>query len=91
MSKNPCQAYQSGDSTYCGPCGLQWDTNDPEPPPCASAGLSVRAVDTAKLRKRFELWAVKEKYRVAQSNGRYFEVATRNAWAGFQAGYKLPR
>lgn len=25
-----------GDTTMCAKCGKQWDTNDPEPPPCIS-------------------------------------------------------
>ncbi len=90
MSKNPCQAYQSGDSMRCGACGLQWDTNDPEPPHCAPATLGVRDGDVAKLRKRFELWAAQERYSLAQVAGEYFNTDTRKAWAAFRAGYKLP-
>lgn len=26
-----------GDTTMCAKCGKQWDTNDPEPPPCIEA------------------------------------------------------
>lgn len=91
MSKNDCQAYKSGAETRCGACGLVWDNDDPEPPQCGNAGLSVRATAAALLKRKFELWAVKEQYRLAQSNGRYFEVATRKAWEAFQAGAKLPR
>lgn len=29
-----CDAIRYGDTTMCGTCGTQWDTNDPEPPPC---------------------------------------------------------
>ncbi len=29
-----CQARQYGDQMICAPCGLTWDTNDPEPPEC---------------------------------------------------------
>lgn len=29
-----CQAYQASDTMYCARCKLQWDVNDPEPPPC---------------------------------------------------------
>lgn len=29
-----CEAIRYGDTTICGPCGMQWDTNDPEPPAC---------------------------------------------------------
>jgi hypothetical protein len=31
MSK--CDAHQFSDMMVC-PCGLRWDVNDPEPPPC---------------------------------------------------------
>lgn len=86
-----CQAYQSGDSTYCGACALQWDTNDPEPPQCTSATVSARAADVARLRKRFELLAATERWSVAKNGGEYFDIATRKAWKAFQAGYSLPR
>lgn len=29
-----CRAYQASDQMICGPCVLQWDVNDPEPPVC---------------------------------------------------------
>lgn len=29
-----CKAVQHGDRTACKPCGLEWDTNDPDPPGC---------------------------------------------------------
>ena len=29
-----CKAYQASDQMICGHCGLQWDVNDPDPPPC---------------------------------------------------------
>lgn len=29
-----CNAKRVGDQMLCGPCGLQWDMNDPEPPKC---------------------------------------------------------
>lgn len=33
-----CQARRVGDQMQCGRCGKQWDVNDPERPPCDSAG-----------------------------------------------------
>ena len=32
--RHDCQARQYGDQMICAPCGLTWDTNDPEPPEC---------------------------------------------------------
>lgn len=29
-----CEAKQFGDRTVCRACNLEWDTNDPVPPPC---------------------------------------------------------
>ena len=34
MKRHDCQARQYGDQMMCAPCGLTWDTNDPEPPEC---------------------------------------------------------
>lgn len=35
-----CKARQHSDQMICGPCALQWDMNDPDPPVCA---LDVRS------------------------------------------------
>lgn len=32
--RHNCQARQYGDQMMCTPCGLNWDTNDAEPPEC---------------------------------------------------------
>lgn len=32
--RHNCQGRQYGDQLICAPCGLAWDTNDPEPPEC---------------------------------------------------------
>lgn len=34
MKRHNCQGRQYGDQIICAPCGLIWDTNDPEPPEC---------------------------------------------------------
>lgn len=34
MKRHNCQSRQYGDQMICAPCGLNWDTNDPEPPEC---------------------------------------------------------
>jgi hypothetical protein len=31
-----CQARQFSDGMTCAPCGLAWDVNDPDRPPCAT-------------------------------------------------------
>ena len=61
--RHDCQARQYGDQMICAPCGLTWDTNDPEPPECgkidrrtkkakeAAAGLDA-ALAHAKARQR---------------------------------------
>lgn len=36
-----CQARQYGDQMICGACGLQWDTNDPEPPQCGPVKIKT--------------------------------------------------
>jgi hypothetical protein len=30
----PCNVWRFSDSTCCLSCGLAWNTNDPDPPPC---------------------------------------------------------
>lgn len=57
-----CLARQYGDQMICHACGLNWDTNDPEPPECkkvdkrtkkakeAAAGLDA-AISHAKARQ----------------------------------------
>ena len=34
MKRHNCHARQYSDQMICAPCGLNWDTNDPEPPEC---------------------------------------------------------
>lgn len=38
-----CEARQYSDQMQCGPCGLAWDVNDPDPPICG-AELTHRAM-----------------------------------------------
>jgi hypothetical protein len=42
MNRRACHARQYGDQTQCGPCGLAWDTNDPEPPQCGRYDARLR-------------------------------------------------
>lgn len=37
MKRHNCQARQYGDQMMCAACGLNWDTNDQEPPKCGKA------------------------------------------------------
>ena len=34
VEKHECHARRYSDTMICDKCGLQWDVNDPEPPPC---------------------------------------------------------
>lgn len=34
MKLQGCRARQYSDTMICDSCGLQWDTNDPDPPEC---------------------------------------------------------
>lgn len=53
-----CYARQYSDQMMCGPCGLQWDVKDPEPPECKRidrrSSIARRAHDVlaAKFEKR---------------------------------------
>lgn len=53
MSRRPhlCQARQYGDQLICAACGLNWDTNDPEPPDCRTYDRRTRQ---AKATAKFE-------------------------------------
>lgn len=87
-----CNAYQSGDSMYCGGCGLQWDANDPDPPRCGKEGISKRAENLCAIRRRFEVQAVKEGLGVGRDGANeYFSFETRTAWKWFQVGRNMTR
>lgn len=45
-----CKARQYSDTMTCGPCGLQWDVNDPEPPQC----LNRRTVQPVRVLSDYE-------------------------------------
>lgn len=36
-----CEAVPFGDTTVCTPCGLRWDTNDPDAPVCQKKARSL--------------------------------------------------
>lgn len=56
-----CRARQASDQMMCGTCGLQWDTNDPDPPECPF---------TAKVAPENEAveWADREADRLADAS-----------------------
>jgi len=56
-----CAARRQNDQMACGPCGVQWDFDDPAPPPCGlecvGAAAPVRDEDADKattLRRSFD-------------------------------------
>lgn len=56
--RHNCQARQYGDQMICAPCGLIWDTNDPEPPECrkhikrATAKVAKFEAEAAPLKSK---------------------------------------
>jgi len=40
-----CQARRHQDQMACGPCGVQWDVDDPEPPACGLHCVGAAARD----------------------------------------------
>lgn len=40
QTRDQCAAIQYSDEMHCPRCRLRWDTNDPEPPPCAPKSQS---------------------------------------------------
>lgn len=47
MKRHACQARQYGDQTICALCGLNWDTNDPEPPECRKVDRRTKKAKSA--------------------------------------------
>ena len=46
--RHDCQARQYGDQMICAACGLNWDTNDPEPPACRKVDKRTKKAKSAK-------------------------------------------
>lgn len=44
-----CHVTRCGDQNLCGPCGLQWDVTDPEPPTCKHRSIGVVAKRVERL------------------------------------------
>lgn len=46
-----------GDTTECSRCGKQWDTNDPDPPPCITETERKQQIaqrNISKLKRLFK-------------------------------------
>lgn len=44
-----CESRQVNDQVICGPCGLQWDVNDTDPPVCQhKKGLRTKVVNLVR-------------------------------------------
>ena len=98
--RHDCQARQYGDQMICAPCGLTWDTNDPEPPECrknikrAVARVAKIEEQTAPLKAKkapafpHELPAdvAVEMVKTYQANAR---DGLKGQIAGMQAAYRL--
>ena len=98
--RHDCQARQYGDQMICAPCGLTWDTNDPEPPECrknikrAVARVAKIEEQTAPLKVKkaptfpHELPAdvAAEMVKPYQANAR---DGLKGQIAGMQAAYRL--
>ena len=91
MSRRPgCLARQYGDQLICAPCGLTWDTNDPEPPECrknikrAAARVAKFEESTAPLKSlpdKLPSDVAAEMVKGYQANGGHM--------AGTQAAYRI--
>lgn len=54
--KNPprlCRSRRYSDQMQCGPCGLTWDVNDPDPPKCP---FTERPAPAAEPERDFNYW-----------------------------------
>ncbi len=94
-----CQARQYGDQLICAACGLNWDTNDPEPPQClpydrrtrqakATAKFETEALPAKRQRLPEKLPAdvAAEMVKVYQANAR---DGLKGQISGMQAAYRL--
>lgn len=94
--RHDCLARQYGDQMICHACGLNWDTNDPEPPECkkgtkrtkkakeAAAGLDA-AMTHAKARQGLPHELPND---VAAEMVKTYQ-ANAGGLAGMQAAYRL--
>lgn len=66
MPKRPheCLARQYGDQMICAACGLNWDTNDPEPPECHKVDRRTKKAKSAQEGLEAAFAHAKERRRV---------------------------
>lgn len=61
-----CRALQYSDQMNCTACGLVWDVNDPDPPPCkvkeATAKVEAARKPGGVLHKVNRYWRAKNGY-----------------------------
>ena len=96
MTRRPhkCQARQYGDQMMCAPCGLTWDTNDPEPPECrknikrAAAKVAKFEAETAPLKPKAKGLPVDLPSDVAAEMVKTYQ-AHGGHMAGMQAAYRI--
>ncbi len=99
MKRHNCQARQYGDQMICAPCGLNWDTNDPEPPECrknikrAAAKVAKFEAETAPLKPKAKGLPVDLPSDVAVEMVKTYQANARDGLkgqiAGMQAAYRL--
>lgn len=55
-NRKGCEAIQQSDQKVCNRCGLVWDMNDPDPPPCKTDA------ELSHERGLKKLYQIKERY-----------------------------
>lgn len=103
MSRRPheCLARQYGDQMICAACGLNWDTNDPEPPACRKVDRRSKKAREAKEGLEAAMEHAKERRglpdelpdHVAMEMAKAYKANARGGLkgqiAGMQAAYRL--
>ena len=97
--RHNCQARQYGDQMICAPCGLTWDTNDPEPPECrknikrAVARVAKIEAEAAPLKPKAPMLPHELPDDVAVEMVKTYQANARDGLkgqiAGMQAAYRL--
>lgn len=89
-----CLARQYGDQMICHACGLNWDTNDPEPPDCrkidkrAAAKVAKFEAETAPLKPKAKGLPVDLPSDVAAEMVKTYQ-ANAGGLSGMRAAYRL--
>ena len=95
--RHDCQARQYGDQMICAPCGLTWDTNDPEPPECRKnikrAVARVAKIEAEAAPLNAKKWPDELPDHVAVEMVKAYQANARDGIngqiAGMQAAYRL--